>query len=89
MLFGSYAKGTSQSGSDVDLLVVADAVGDSSTHLRRAHQLAADCFPPVDVVFATPYEVEEATVERNAFLLSVLNYGISLCARGQSMAPFQ
>jgi predicted nucleotidyltransferase len=81
VLFGSYAKGTVHSGSDVDLLVVADLEGNPAFHQRRARQLAADCFPPVDVVFATPADVTSAATARSPFLLSILGSGITVYAR--------
>jgi len=79
--FGSYAKGTARPGSDVDLLVVADLEGDPVMHLRRARQLVADSFPPVDVVLCTPEEVAEAHTARSPFLLSVLGSGITVYSR--------
>jgi predicted nucleotidyltransferase len=75
LLFGSYAKGTQRLASDVDLLVIAELSGSAVFHLRRAHQLAADCFPPVDVVFATPAEVAEADSAPSPFLQSILGSG--------------
>ena len=75
MLFGSYAKGSQHPGSDVDLLVVADVSGSFELHVRRAHQLAIGCFPPVDVVFATPAEVAEAANAPSPFLMSILGRG--------------
>ncbi|SRR5258707_6677349 len=81
VLFGSYAKGTARPGSDVDLLVVADLEGDPVMHLRRARQLVADSFPPVDVVLCTPEEVAEAHTARSPFLLSVLGSGITVYSR--------
>jgi len=86
ILFGSYAKGTNQSCSDIDLLIVADLVGDASIHLRRAHQLAVDCFPPVDVSFVTTEELEPAMVDRDPFLSAILGTGTTLYERGQSYA---
>jgi predicted nucleotidyltransferase len=81
VLFGSYAKGTAQPDSDVDLLVVADLEGDPTFHQRRARQLAANSFPPVDVVLCTPEDVSEATIVKSPFLLSVLGSGINVYSR--------
>ena len=81
VLFGSYAKGTARLGSDVDLLVVADLEGDPVVHLRRARQLVADSFPPVDVVLCTTEELVEAPTARSPFLLSVLESGIIVYSR--------
>lgn len=78
VLFGSRAKHTSHPDSDADLLIVAELDGDRSYHLRRARQLAADCFPPVDVVFCTPDEVARAAEAKSPFLLSILGSGIVL-----------
>jgi uncharacterized protein len=81
VLFGSYAKGTAESGSDLDLLVVADIEGDAVLHLRRARQLVAASFPPVDVVLCTPEDVSEAPSAKSPFLLSVLGSGITVYSR--------
>jgi len=81
MLFGSYAKGTVQPGSDVDLLIVADLDGDPMVHQRRARQLTADCFPPIDIIICTPEDVSEATIAKSPFLLSVLGSGITVYSR--------
>jgi predicted nucleotidyltransferase len=81
MLFGSYAKGTMQAGSDMDLLVIVRVADRSAASLRRAHQLAADCFPTVDVAFATVDDVENATLDRNPFLLSVLGTSVTVYSR--------
>jgi predicted nucleotidyltransferase len=75
VLFGSYAKGKVRPGSDVDLLVIADLPGNPALHARRARQLTADCFPPLDVVFATPQDVTTAASAKSPFLLSVLGSG--------------
>jgi predicted nucleotidyltransferase len=81
VLFGSYAKGTAESGSDLDLLVIADIEGDAVLHLRRARQLVAASFPPVDVVLCTPEDVSEAPSAKSPFLLSVLGSGITVYSR--------
>ncbi len=75
VLFGSYAKGTQQNGSDVDLLVVANLHGPAAPHQRRARQLVADCFPPIDVILCTPSEVAGAADAPSPFLQSILETG--------------
>ena len=81
VLFGSYAKGTTHLGSDLDLLVIAEIGDNPAFYLRRAHQLAVDCFPPVDVVFATPEDVACAATTKSPFLLSILERGIIVYRR--------
>jgi predicted nucleotidyltransferase len=78
ILFGSYAKGAAQPGSDVDLLVVADLGEDKNTQLRRARQLVADTFPRVDIVLCTPTEAAEALAGRSPFLASILERGVTV-----------
>ena len=78
LLFGSWAKGVRTDKSDIDLLLVAHLEGNPVAHLRRARQLAADCFPPVDVVIASPTEVTEAATARSPFLASILSSGITI-----------
>ena len=65
----------------MDLLVIANLEGNPDFHQRRARQLAADCFPRVDVVFATPAEVAEAATAKSPFLLSILGSGITVYTR--------
>ena len=81
VLYGSYAKGAAEPGSDVDLLVVAELDGDRTIQLRRARQLVAASFPPVDVVLCTPEEVEGAATAASPFLSSVLESGLVLYSR--------
>jgi predicted nucleotidyltransferase len=81
MLFGSQAKGTAQITSDVDLLVIAQIDGHPAQHQRRARQLISDCFPPIDVVLATPAEVADAANARSPFLLSILGSGVTVYTR--------
>jgi len=47
--------------------------------IRRARQLAADCFPPVDVVFATPTDVARRPAPSDP--LSILGSGVTVYAR--------
>lgn len=81
ILFGSYAKDKVTDKSDVDLLVIAKLDGNLAPQQRRARQLAADCFPPVDIVLATPEDIAEAPTAKSPFLLSILGSGIAVYAR--------
>ena len=58
--------------------MVANLEGDPAFYQRRARQLAADCFPPVDVVFCTTEETAEAATAPSPFLHSILGSGITL-----------
>jgi uncharacterized protein len=89
VLFGSYAKRSVRSQSDVDLLVVANLAGNPEAHQRRARQLAADCFPRVDIVLATPSDVAGAQTAASPFLLSILDSGITLYERSDPPAQGQ
>jgi uncharacterized protein len=78
IVFGSHAKGTAHSTSDFDLLVIVNVEGSLGPYRRRARQLAADCFPPVDIVLATPADVEDAETAPSPFLLSILGSGVTI-----------
>jgi predicted nucleotidyltransferase len=81
VLFGSYAKGTANRDSDVDLLIIANTEGSAVHRQRLAQQLTADCFPRIDIVIATPSEVTSATAANSPFLASILTWGITLYTR--------
>lgn len=83
VLFGSYAKGSSHIGSDVDLLIIADLPGNPAIHTRRARQLAADSFPRIDIVFATREEVLSAHTAKSPFLASILSSGVAIYRRSK------
>jgi predicted nucleotidyltransferase len=86
ILFGSYAKVSNRPTSDMDLLVIAEVHGDPALQLRRARQLAADSFPPIDVVMATPEEAAMAESSQSPFLFSVLELGVVVYRRPWSNA---
>jgi predicted nucleotidyltransferase len=86
ILFGSYAKDTTTSASDIDLLVIAHLPGERGLHRRRARALSSDCFPAVDVVLATPEEIDEAPTAASPFLASILETGITLYTQARRPA---
>jgi uncharacterized protein len=75
IVFGSYAKGTATSKSDLDLFIIKE------THVpivNRAAPLAsilAHQVVNVDVHVYTPEEVEELRLEPTSFVSSVLKSG--------------
>jgi uncharacterized protein len=81
VLFGSYAKGSERPGSDVDLLVIADAAAEPGPLARRARQLVATSFPPIEVVLCTPEDAEHADQQRSPFLQSILESGVTVYSR--------
>lgn len=81
ILFGSYAKGTCDGFSDVDFLFVTRLNFNNHYNRKRVRDLAADCFPKVDVVFATPEEVASAASLKSPFLMSILEKGIVIYTR--------
>lgn len=81
ILFGSYAKGNLNESSDIDLLIIGNFDGNLSFHQRRARQLAADCFPSVDIVLATPEDIAEAPTAKSPFLQSILGKGVTVYTR--------
>jgi uncharacterized protein len=80
VLFGSHAKGVPRPGSDVDLLVVC-AVAGQPWAVRRARQLVASGFPPIDIVMCTPQDAERAAEQRSPFLQSILEHGVTVFSR--------
>ncbi len=75
ILFGSHARGTAGSDSDVDLLVIMPLSGQS-----RHQQTAAiyqKCHPgfPIDIVVRTPEEFERGLQGRDWFLQEIAREG--------------
>lgn len=77
LLFGSFAKGESVPGSDIDLLIVLNA--SDKSFLNRMAKYMPDKFPvSVDVFPYTRKELEAMVKEGNFFLKQALKEGISL-----------
>ena len=58
VVFGSYARGDSRPGSDLDLLVVLPEVVDKRETAVRMRRALADLPVPKDVLVTTPPEIE-------------------------------
>src|SRR5438046_2497295 len=73
ILFGSYAYGTPNEDSDVDLLVVMPAYNQHSQSVRIQWRLAAPF--PLDLLVRTPKEVKWRLEEGNSFLTTIFSQG--------------
>ena len=58
ILFGSAARGQLRPGSDFDLLVIKSGVPDTNELIRYLHAHLFDIRMPIDIIVATPEEVE-------------------------------
>src|SRR5437879_4137315 len=73
ILFGSYAYGTPNEDSDVDLLVVMPARDKHSQAVRILWRLAAPF--PLDLIVRTPKEMKWRLEERESFLTTIVTQG--------------
>jgi uncharacterized protein len=74
ILFGSYAYGTPEADSDLDILVIVDH-GDSGP--KKAAEILSRINPrfPVDLVVRTGDEVKSRLQADDFFLAEILNHG--------------
>ena len=75
MLFGSRARGSGRSDSDLDLLVIAES---SEPRYRRSAPLygaLSDILIPMDILVYRPQEVEEWRNVRQAFITTAIREG--------------
>src|SRR5262249_10264816 len=73
ILFGSYAYGTPDNGSDVDLLVVMPTYNE----IAQAIRIRRECKRPfaLDLIVKTPKRLERELKQENWFLREVLSKG--------------
>ena len=57
-LFGSYADGTAETDSDIDLLVLKEAISSRSKEMVEARKLLSGLGEAFDILVATPEEYE-------------------------------
>jgi predicted nucleotidyltransferase len=78
ILYGSFAKGTAEEGSDIDLLIVSENF--QGMNIRQRSELlgmaAARILSPIQAQGLTPQEVTEN--EEDSFLVEILQSGIVL-----------
>jgi uncharacterized protein len=81
VLFGSYAYGTPDLDSDVDLLVVMDSDELMAQRIRRVTEVAKVRFLPMDIIVRTPAEMAERLAMGDFFLAEILEKGKVLYCR--------
>jgi predicted nucleotidyltransferase len=81
ILFGSYAKGTATTASDLDLFVIADTELPFARRADDLKPLFSREWLRVDVHVYTPEEVRELGKEPHSFVKSVLGSGMPLYER--------
>jgi predicted nucleotidyltransferase len=77
ILFGSYAYGTPEKGSDVDLFIIMDtkiSVREQAFFIRRELKESI----PIDIIVRTPEQVEERIKLGDFFIKKIMNDGIVL-----------
>lgn len=75
LLFGSYAKGTANEHSDLDLLVIVENsdLPKKKREILLYHQLGNQYNFPKDILIRTASEVEEWKNVRQAFITTAVN----------------
>ncbi len=81
ILFGSYAYGTPDLDSDVDLLVVLDSDESIAQRIRQVTEVAKVRFLPMDIIVRTPTEMVERLAMGDFFLAEILEKGEVLYRR--------
>lgn len=79
MLYGSQARGESESGSDIDILVVLDGQVIPTREVHRTSEIIAKLSLKYDVVVSCLFmEQERAINERSPLLLNIRREGIPI-----------
>jgi predicted nucleotidyltransferase len=75
ILFGSYAYGRPTPDSDVDLLVIMDAVQRPAERQAAVAKLVRPRPFPVDILVRTPHEMQAALANEDPFLTEIIKRG--------------
>jgi uncharacterized protein len=81
ILFGSYARGTPTSDSDVDLLVIMETDAPRTQRYLAVSRLLYPRPFPVDILVKTPGEIERALEIGDIFIHEILSEGRVLYER--------
>lgn len=81
ILFGSYAKGTANEDSDVDLLVIKDTDIPRPERTFQVRKMLYGMMIPLDILVYTPIEIKESQKSKLNFLHEVLTTGKTVYER--------
>ena len=85
ILYGSFARGTAEEGSDIDLLIVSEDF--QGMNIRERSELlgmaAARILSPIQAEGVTPQEVREN--EEDSFLEEILQSGVVLLEKSEGI----
>ncbi len=84
ILFGSHARGTAQSGSDIDLLVILPVSGSKRAKQVEMRVALHDIPAPTDIIVATPTQVAQQRTVVGTLIRPALQEGKTLYARTRS-----
>jgi uncharacterized protein len=73
MLFGSYATGQATEDSDVDLIIVKNTSLPRHQRGREVRQYLYGSKLPMDIIVATPHELEQSLLNPYSFLYQALH----------------
>jgi predicted nucleotidyltransferase len=83
ILFGSYARGTSGPDSDLDLLVIVPNVEHTRRESIRVRRALRGLLAPVDIVIATPEQINRLGNTSGLIYKSAINEGRVLYERAR------
>lgn len=78
IVFGSYARGDTQSGSDLDLLVVLPQINHKRDAVVAMRRVLSDLPVAKDIIVATPDEIEERRDSTWHIIARALDEGITV-----------
>ena len=81
ILFGSYATGSPNEDSDLDLFVIKETDLPRPLRTVQVRKMLYGSMIPIDLIVYTPKEIEESRGNKFSFVYKVLNTGKTLYER--------
>lgn len=81
ILFGSYANGTPNEDSDLDLLIVKNTDMPRPERIIQLRKSLWGSMIPIDLIVYTPNEINDSKDKKSSFIYEVINTGRILYER--------